>query len=60
MIEGPAITSIFGFCFNCSACSNGIENAKLASPVCMTVARVLLSTTGFQVRESTFGRPFFQ
>ena len=32
MIDGPAMTSTFGLCFSCSACSKGSEKAKLASP----------------------------
>jgi hypothetical protein len=48
MIDGRSIRSTFGLFFRSAACSNGIVNAKSASPVCISAARVLLSTTGFQ------------
>lgn len=60
MIDGAAIRSTFGLPLSTAACSNGMLKAKSASPVCMTVARVLLSTTGFHVMVSIFGRPAFQ
>ncbi|MNN35526.1 hypothetical protein D3C81_1493790 [compost metagenome] len=55
MIDGPSIRSTFGLAFSTAACSNGMLNAKSASPVCITAERVLLSTTGFQVMVSIFG-----
>ena len=55
VIEGDAIRSTFGLVCNCAACSNGTWNAKSASPVRISAARVLLSTTGFQSIASTFG-----